>query len=88
MSQRPETGPMVFGDDWPGVFIRGDNAWAYTNALKEALAALDGTAMNEYFFAELNGLADLLSSCNVTSNKYNHDETQVMHNYETCVTKQ
>lgn len=20
---RPETGPMQFGDDWPGVFIRG-----------------------------------------------------------------
>src|SRR5258708_6381349 len=23
---RPETGVMQFGDDWPGVFIRGDNA--------------------------------------------------------------
>lgn len=24
--RRPETGPMQFGDDWPGVFIRGDEA--------------------------------------------------------------
>jgi len=23
---RVETGPVQFGDDWPGVFIRGDNA--------------------------------------------------------------
>lgn len=23
---RPETGPMKFGDDWTGVFIRGDEA--------------------------------------------------------------
>lgn len=25
---RVETGPVQFGDDWPGVFIRGDNAGA------------------------------------------------------------
>lgn len=24
--QRPETGPMQFGDDWPGYFLRGDYA--------------------------------------------------------------
>lgn len=26
---RPETGAMQFGNDWPGVFIRGDNAAHY-----------------------------------------------------------
>jgi hypothetical protein len=26
---RPGTGPMQFGDDWPGVFIRGDDAIGY-----------------------------------------------------------
>lgn len=25
---RIETGPVQFGDDWPGLFIRGDNALA------------------------------------------------------------
>lgn len=25
---RPETGPLQFGDDWPGVFFRGDDALA------------------------------------------------------------
>jgi hypothetical protein len=27
VDQRVETGPVQFGDDWPGVFIRGDNAF-------------------------------------------------------------
>jgi hypothetical protein len=25
---RVETGALQFGDDWPGLFIRGDNAYA------------------------------------------------------------
>ncbi len=28
-ADRAETGPMEFGADWPGVFIRGDNAGYY-----------------------------------------------------------
>jgi hypothetical protein len=31
---RPETGPMAFDGDWPGVFIRGDNAYGYITVLK------------------------------------------------------
>ena len=37
MSNRPETGPMQFKDDWSGVFIRGDNAFGYAMALKRVL---------------------------------------------------
>lgn len=29
---RVETGVVQFGDDWPGVFIRGDNAAYYSMA--------------------------------------------------------
>ena len=30
--KRPETGAMQFGNDWPGVFIRGDDAlWMASN---------------------------------------------------------
>lgn len=36
MSTRPETGPMQFGDDWPGVFIRGDDALATVLSLQRA----------------------------------------------------
>jgi hypothetical protein len=34
---RVETGPVQFGDDWPGVFVRGDNAFGYAMALREAM---------------------------------------------------
>lgn len=30
---RVETGPVQFGEDWPGVFIRGDNAGALASLL-------------------------------------------------------
>lgn len=34
---RVETGPIQFGDDWPGVFIRGDNALVYAHILEQLL---------------------------------------------------
>ncbi len=34
---RAETGVMKFGTDWPGVFIRGDNAFAYADGLQTLL---------------------------------------------------
>ncbi len=58
---RVETGVVQFDDDWPGVFIRGDNAfgWARTLAysLLHAQAAKDGLK-----FPELEPLIDLLAS--------------------------
>lgn len=30
---RVETGVVQFGDDWPGIFIRGDNALEYSFAI-------------------------------------------------------
>jgi hypothetical protein len=35
---RAETGAIKFGDDWTGVFIRGDNAATYALALSLVLA--------------------------------------------------
>jgi hypothetical protein len=59
---RPETGPMQFGDDWPGVFIRGDNAlMGYAPAVERALYVLgprDWVAK-----AQLEGLLETLQSC-------------------------
>lgn len=62
ISGRPETGPMRFGDDWPGVFIRGDNAMAYAMTLrmmreKESLDAMD--------HVHLNNLISDLTECRV-----------------------
>lgn len=30
---RPETGVMQFGNDWPGIFIRGDHASYYAHCI-------------------------------------------------------
>lgn len=36
-SPRVETGAVQFGSDWPGIFIRGDNAIFLSWCLKEVL---------------------------------------------------
>lgn len=40
-SRRAETGPVQFGDDWPGCFLRGDYAVPMADALRHVLDALD-----------------------------------------------
>lgn len=35
MTERAETGPVSFGDDWPGVFFRGDDAHGYAVAIEQ-----------------------------------------------------
>ncbi len=60
--ERLETGPLQFGDDWPGIFIRGDQAFAWAMGVEAVEGQLE--------FSEqigLNGLAETLHSCNVRS---------------------
>lgn len=60
MSDRPETGTMAFGDDWPGIFIRGDNAAYYGMTLLEFLK--DADDLRPLDKAVLEGLGRLLLS--------------------------
>ena len=55
---RPETGPMQFGDDWPGVFIRGDGALAAVLSLQRALKRLPA----DFGTMDLVVLQDLLQT--------------------------
>lgn len=58
---RVECGVIQFGDDWPGIFIRGDNALALSMAIK-------GLAINPYdmvFSGQVQELGRLLASCDV-----------------------
>jgi hypothetical protein len=64
MMERVETGPVQFGDDWPGVFIRGDNAAWYAVNLRLALEQ-SGFAFSERL--TLEQLVELLESCNVAN---------------------
>lgn len=59
---RVENGPVQFGDDWPGVFIRGDSAAYYAMTLRTLLVSVpDGAASTDAFARiQLRGLYDLL----------------------------
>jgi hypothetical protein len=61
---RPETGSMRFGDDWRGVFIRGDNAHHYAGWLRALLdrAAKSDDAQVTLAVMMLDGLPQLLDS--------------------------
>jgi hypothetical protein len=37
VKERVETGNLKFGDDWTGLFIRGDDAFAYALFLEKVL---------------------------------------------------
>lgn len=63
---RPETGPMQFGQDWPGIFIRGDNALAFVSIIALTLAELarrHPTNAENLHKHGLYGLGKLLASC-------------------------
>jgi hypothetical protein len=66
-SQRPETGPMQFGDDWPGYFMRGDNAVYLGMLLGEMLTSMEpqDNPQRALEISMLRGLAEGLQSADV-----------------------
>lgn len=58
---RIETGAVQFEGDWPGVFIRGDNAMGMWIALQRL--ALDDTQIPRAEKAQLRKLLGILKSC-------------------------
>lgn len=63
VKDRVESGPVQFGDDWPGLFIRGDNAMAFRMAIASVLMR-QNSAMAE---AQLRVLAELFESCQIVA---------------------
>ena len=64
---RVETGPVQFIDDWPGLFIRGDNAMFYSmcidNILREVEASIDGPLEDYISKVNLESLSEMLKGC-------------------------
>lgn len=54
---RVETGPIQFGDDCPGVFIRGDNAGHYAKLLG---SCLNGNILSPIAKVQLQSFAHML----------------------------
>ncbi len=77
MTQRTETGRLQFAKDWPGIFIRGDDALSYARILRDLLAnandrmqrvGLSGTEIDDVMeWTKVKELADLLESCRINS---------------------
>lgn len=53
---RVESGPIQFGDDWPGVFIRGDDCAYYNLLLTNVLKKTDLNPMTKVQLKELKQL--------------------------------
>jgi hypothetical protein len=58
--ERVETGAVQFGDDWPGVFIRGDDAFFFAHHLRLMLDTPD-LDIPWYSRTTLNGLHAVIS---------------------------
>jgi hypothetical protein len=82
MSDRPETGAMKFGDDWTGIFIRGDSAPYYAITLKTFLENTPQDAENVLGHIMLKGLAELLFSCEEGKDP----NVQTLHAWDQCRT--
>jgi hypothetical protein len=63
---RAETGVMEFEGDWPGVFIRGDNAAYYAMALRSVLGMI-ATNTDPISTINIQGLVELLESSDTRS---------------------
>lgn len=63
LTERVETGPVQFNDDWPGIFIRGDNAAYYAFMLESFM--LDHNGEKAIATGVVNSLLRLLRECRV-----------------------
>ena len=70
---RAETAAMQFGDDWPGVFIRGDNACWYAQQL--SLLLKSNNEPHPITRETLWGLVKILESCKVMQKESNANTT-------------
>lgn len=61
--RRIETGVVVFGEDWPGLFFRGDDALHFASAVRAAAQTMSQDPDKAIQAMVLNGLANTLESC-------------------------
>jgi hypothetical protein len=63
-SVRIPTGVLICGNDWPGVFIRGDEAITMATEIRAARQAIkEGRRPTDQRIGCLEALLDMLESC-------------------------
>lgn len=84
--KRPETGPMEFGDDWRGIFIRGDNALMYyLPGLMEAKKRLQEVGCGPEYIVTMSAIDGLIGVLSSAAHSENKDGVQVMKPFVDCV---
>lgn len=65
--ERVESGPVQFGDDWPGIFLRGDHALYIAFSLKTILDNYNKQVKDcdPFLVMALEEFVSILSSCDV-----------------------
>lgn len=71
---------MVFGDDWPGLFLRGDNAKSYQDALDAVLKVLEQGSVPPMH--QVNILRELRDDLKLPFDR--SEPGQVLRAYEDC----
>jgi hypothetical protein len=66
VENRVESGPIMFGDDWPGLFLRGDDCHRFVVSLRELV--LDSAKIGFITRQVVMGLIDDLESSNCENN--------------------
>lgn len=64
---RLRTGVVQCEDDWPGVFIRGDNTERYIRHLKYAAGLLPKDKAGEAAKIGLEEIVELMARCNINN---------------------
>lgn len=76
-AERVETGPVQFNEDWPGVFIRGDNALWMAVQLEQYIKCVENDKTPDWSAtSEVKYLLQLLRGAHI-SNSIQDDDTDV-----------
>lgn len=67
MAARQESGPLKIGDDWPGYFMRGDDALSTAATLRMIADSLDKPEVREAAKSHLRLLAETFEDCRVAN---------------------
>lgn len=83
---RPESGTMKFGDEWTGVFLRGDDAFGYAVALEALMEASSNAAVMAH--VQLGGLLRVLKSSNeFYASDEDKGKVQTLQPFDQCLRK-
>lgn len=83
MSRRAETGPMRFGDDWAGVFVRGDTAAAIAMALRRLKDLDDKDKLPPEALIAIGNISRAFDGRHIEGGK--RAEAQQLKSFEQCV---